>query len=355
MARYSSKPFSSLWNDSWNEKVNMNIIYKEVLTDISFDKQQNKLFFVIKHYHREPKITRYVTSNYVKTPIYEGYSERTRVVKKFAKTINPIKFVNEDILKLDIDKSFILQIIDKIGIIPEWRKKEQKIEVLEKQIQEHKDSFRDFKNEKTSYHFKPTNLSEQASNFWIRFCLGFLTCFLSFIGFISKKQALINKQINAQHKIVIDQKNAVILCDIKKFNKILEDKIMILNNKMNKVKNTEIKVIKTDDEGWNDLKDASIFSYPNVVDKKGVYIIWNKTKDKHYVGQSKNISRRLLQHFKNGDVKNIIFAKDWYNGDYFCYKYYFCETKDQLDSLEKRYIDEYAAFERGYNSTNGNM
>ncbi|WP_342276950.1 GIY-YIG nuclease family protein [Spiroplasma endosymbiont of Nebria brevicollis] len=124
---------------------------------------------------------------------------------------------------------------------------------------------------------------------------------------------------------------------------------------MNKVKNKEIKVINSSHEGWIDLKNVSILSYPNVTNKKGVYIIWNKTKDKHYVGQSKNMSRRLLQHFKNGDVKNIIFAKDWYNGDYFCYKYHFCETKDELDSLEKRYIDEYVAFERGYNSTNGNI
>lgn len=104
-------------------------------------------------------------------------------------------------------------------------------------------------------------MPEQAGNFWIRFCLGFLTCFLSFIGFISKKQAVINKQINAQHKIVIDQKNSEILYDIKKFNKLLEDKITILNNKLNKVKLTEIKVIQTDSKGWIDLKNASIFLF----------------------------------------------------------------------------------------------
>lgn len=61
MSRYSSKPFSSLWNSSWNEEVSMEIIDEDILTDISFDKQNNKLSFVIKHYHREPKITRYVT------------------------------------------------------------------------------------------------------------------------------------------------------------------------------------------------------------------------------------------------------------------------------------------------------
>lgn len=86
--------------------------------------------------------------------------------------------------------------------------------MLEVQIEKCKSSYRNFENEKLAYRFKLTNLPEQADNFWIRFCLGFLTCFLSFIGFISKKQAVINKQINAQHKIVIDQKNSEILYDL---------------------------------------------------------------------------------------------------------------------------------------------
>lgn len=340
---------------------NFDIIEKDILASISFDKRSNKLFFIIKHYHRKPKITRYVTSNYVREPIYEDYSERTRVVKKFDRVINPIKFVNEEILKLNIDKTIILQIIDEIAIIPEWVKKERELKALAQQIEIYTDLFRNFEEEKISYNFKKTNLPEQAHNFWICFFFGLLVAFISFIGFVSKKQALINKQINArnkeinaQHKIIIDQKNFEILQAIKANNKEVTARIDKLNNKMNEVKNREIKVITTDNEGWIDLKDASIFSYPDVTNKKGVYIIWNKTKDKHYVGQSRNMSKRLAQHFKNGEVKNIIFAKDWYDGDYFCYRYYFCNTIDELYSLEKRYIAEYLAFEKGYNSTNGN-
>jgi len=52
------------------------------MTDCSFDKGTNKLFFVIKHYTYTPKIVRYVQRNYVRTPIYEGYSERIKVNKK---------------------------------------------------------------------------------------------------------------------------------------------------------------------------------------------------------------------------------------------------------------------------------
>ncbi|RIA80580.1 hypothetical protein C1645_745140 [Glomus cerebriforme] len=57
--------------------------------------------------------------------------------------------------------------------------------------------------------------------------------------------------------------------------------------------------------------------------------------DKHYVGQSKDIGKRLNQHFSNGEV-------------------YFCQTKDELDGLEKQKIEEYNSFDGGYNGTGGN-
>ncbi|CAH1764033.1 1144_t:CDS:2 [Entrophospora sp. SA101] len=48
-------------------------------------------------------------------PIYEGYSERVKVVRTFDRAISPIRFVNEEILKLDLEKHFILSIIEKIN------------------------------------------------------------------------------------------------------------------------------------------------------------------------------------------------------------------------------------------------
>ncbi|GAA6238416.1 MAG: hypothetical protein SPLM_05350 [Spiroplasma phoeniceum] len=89
----------------------------------------------------------------------------------------------------------------------------------------------------------------------------------------------------------------------------------------------------------SNLRQASNFTYDNLENKKGVYIIWNKTKNIYYVGQSKNMKKQLNNHFKNGDVNNIIFAKDWYNDDEFYYKYYFCYTKDELDLLEKNILN----------------
>src|ERR1051326_440816 len=97
----------------------MEVVKKIRMTDCSFDKRTNKLFFVIKQYTYTPKIVRYEQVNYVKYPIYDGYSERTKLIRRFDKVINPIKFVNKDILELDLEKQFILSIIEKISIIPE--------------------------------------------------------------------------------------------------------------------------------------------------------------------------------------------------------------------------------------------
>ena len=97
----------------------MKVTKKTRMTELSFNIKTNKLFFVIKQYTYTPKIVRYEQVNYVKYPIYDGYSERTKLIRNFDKVINPIKFVNEDILKLDLERHFILSIIKEVSITPE--------------------------------------------------------------------------------------------------------------------------------------------------------------------------------------------------------------------------------------------
>ena len=52
------------------------------MTDCYFNRRTNKLSFTIKQYTYTPKIVRYERRNYIRTPIYEGYSERIKVNKK---------------------------------------------------------------------------------------------------------------------------------------------------------------------------------------------------------------------------------------------------------------------------------
>ena len=82
--------------------------------------------------------------------------------------------------------------------------------------------------------------------------------------------------------------------------------------------------------------------------------------DKYYVGQSKDVLKRLKQHFKGTVPHNIIFAEDYYSStfgnkeDLFEVKIIPCDTKDELDKTEKNLIEKYDAWRSGYNGTSGN-
>jgi len=342
---------------------NQNLSIKKFiyLDKLSFNSTTRHLYFEVIEETEKPKITRYVTQNYVRTPIYGDISRKRKVLKKFDRSINPVKFANEEILKLGLDKPTIVIILDAIKMVPGWRVKEMNLEKITSTIEYKKSKIRKFDQEKSGYKFKPTNFDEIKSNFWLRLLFFLPTLGLSFVNYNSKSQAYFNKQLNAKNKLYnenhqkeIDLKNQKLLKVITQFNDEIREEIEELQNKYLLEEAKEIDVVKTDDKGWTDLKTASDLSFNFLNSKIGVYVIWNKTKDKYYVGQSKNMGRRLNQHFKNGDVNNVIFAKDWYENDQFKFKCFECKTKDELDSLEKKFIGMYNAFENGYNKTKGN-
>ena len=92
-------------------------------------------------------------------------------------------------------------------------------------------------------------------------------------------------------------------------------------------------------------------------DFKGCYVIRNIFNGKSYVGQSKNVIKRLHQHFNyDGSCKNSAFY-DYYtnpNNNMFEVKFYKCDTKDELDAMERQLIEEYDSVNNGYNRTAGN-
>ncbi len=104
------------------------------------------------------------------------------------------------------------------------------------------------------------------------------------------------------------------------------------------------------------LTPEQFFAYKQQVngDAVGVYIIYNATKDLYYVGQAKRLCFRVNQHFTghgNGDV-----YADYKYGDSFFIKIITLRDSgyDDLDKLERDKIQEYHAYERGYNKTSGN-
>lgn len=105
------------------------------------------------------------------------------------------------------------------------------------------------------------------------------------------------------------------------------------------------------------LKDLTAFKYEKLI---GCYVIKNKSNGKYYVGQSKDVLRRLKQHFKGTIPQNPIFAEDYYTTDIAERENLFevsiipLETKDELDKTERELIEQFGANVTGYNSTRGN-
>lgn len=88
----------------------------------------------------------------------------------------------------------------------------------------------------------------------------------------------------------------------------------------------------------------------------GIYKITEKSTEKSYIGQSKDIYRRLTQHFStvNRDDEN-----DWHNNfhdhpDSFSFEILEVCLASELDEKESYYIEKYDSFKNGFNKTPGN-
>ncbi len=109
------------------------------------------------------------------------------------------------------------------------------------------------------------------------------------------------------------------------------------------------------DSDFIPLKNISGLEYQKII---GCYIIKNRINNKCYVGQSKDVIKRIKQHFKGTFPNNIIFAQDYFSAEdkenLFEIKIIPCSTKDELDRTEKYLIEKYDSYANGYNGTSGN-
>jgi len=169
---------------------------KTVITDLSFNKETKRLSFIIKHHTYTPKIVRYVQENYVRTPIYSGYSERIRIVKKFDKVINPIKFVEKEILDLNLDKKFILWIIEGINITPQWRKKELELERISNLIIDTKRKMRDYQSKKSHIRLKKLILMKNRATF------DFASFFLFSLSVFHLSVSIVEKMLQKTRELI---------------------------------------------------------------------------------------------------------------------------------------------------------
>lgn len=97
------------------------------------------------------------------------------------------------------------------------------------------------------------------------------------------------------------------------------------------------------------------YGHVKKIDFEGCYVLYNKTKEMYYVGQSKTVLARVSRHFKgkgNGDV----YADFKYHDEFEVCLIRLAETKYiRLNDLERELIRATNAYYNGYNSTNGNL
>lgn len=205
-----------------------------------------------------------------------------------------------------------------------------------------------------------------------------------------KNDLNILKNLN-NFKIISPFVPIIFFCFYKKFNMIIDKNIKrdILNFFKVEIENIEeellffkinkeeIAKLKSEKENFvrqlnnivpQDIKTKNVFIPLTIFlteksdDFKGIYIIKNKINNKVYVGQSKNVLKRLRQHFdKDCRPKNVVFFEDYFKTDESQRQDLFdvltidCQTKDELDVLERKMILKYNSYEQGYNKTTGNL
>jgi len=187
---------------------------------------------------------------------------------------------------------------------------------------------------------------------------------LGYYAFTHSKTKLekVTEQFNESEQntpLQIDSLNQQIEQNTERLKQNIEDIVKIkveYRGKMNQVEPLSDYIV--DSTNFVLLKKISGYDYEKII---GVYVIRNRELDKFYVGQSKDVLKRLKSHFTGTEPKNIIFAEDYYQSKFgnkeelFEVKIEKLETKDELDRREMELIAEYDSFNNGYNKTAGNI
>lgn len=351
-------------------------------------------------------IQRYITQNYVKYPIYSDWKLKTKQIKK------TVKLTNLTLESLNTHKDFLIrsfaeEIIVKLNneeLFPSWflrlnltREFDENLQVLDTEYANYKN------NQQSKIKFENDTIATQTNELEklhksLRQLEKKLTKNENRLKKIScKKNSLLKGLltfgiyaylISQRRKNKLCQKSNKLTLKIEEVNLLIKGKDNIIATSKQKIHNydnqikekeKEIKVKKDCETASYNEKISFIHPLENIVEVDtdffplklfsgfeyerilGCYIIHNKEKDKYYVGQSKDVMKRLKQHFKGTVPKNQIFAEDYYTSqfdnkeDLFEIKIIKCETKDELDRVEKQLIYEYDSWNIGYNGTSGNI
>lgn len=376
------------------------------IIDFDFDitnRIANIQFEEIKYYKT---IERYVTRNYQKYPIYSDWKLKRKTIKK------RIKLTNREIENLnthndELINSFCDEIIIRINcedLIPSWFKTKylyhemgEEIHQLNfeeyKSVRECQGEIDDLNSDNTKFQItiekskteiekaerklnKTRNKIQRINNSKPSIILYIITLSIYYFLTSPKRLTHLNNKADALSDYINNQN-----IEIQNLNKqILDNNINVdsINRKIQSIKSdyddkkkrvrgryiSKIERIQpleetlTEEDKFTPLKNFVGYEYQKII---GCYIIRNTENNKAYVGQSKDIYRRIKQHFKGTEPRNIIFAEDYFTSklddkeNLFEIKIIPLETKDELDKTERELIELYDACNSGYNGTKGNQ
>lgn len=379
--------------------------YRLINVDFNSNTLSAKLLFEKSQKYKT--VVKYVQRYYEKIPIYSDWKVKTSTISKSIKLTNAV-LENLNCVSDFLISAFSMHIIlalDNFDLMPSWFEREcldceliyckqsikAKIECTTKStnisVENYKAKIDKEKKSEIVYIKKikivgkKLNKIDKKINKIEAYKTNIVLCVLSF-----SILALLNSKKRLQHLNKIRNKCQKKLNDLQtKLNNSLtaqsatKEKINVLQVNLNtyvkklneEIAATEIQILKKQknikplntsicnfkqDEAFIPLKKIISLDYEKII---GVYVIKNNEKNKYYVGQSKDVLKRIRQHFKGTVPANIIFAEDYFSskGDkenIFSVKIIQLHTKDELDVTEKKLIKEYDSRINGYNATIGN-
>lgn len=378
------------------------------IENFDFNKESRVSHIEFLETQKYRKIEKYVTQNGQRYPIYSGWLTKTKKIKK------TIKLTNETLENLnyhedDLIARFSYEIVANIGdeeYYPSWfiietlrdeeeedisfesKPYDEKIQQGRNSIKKQEIKIEDEQSKKdeillklkTSEHrkIKLQNAILKAKDRNNIIILSIITLGIWAMMHSLKRVERLERKAKHLEEIIFDYKNAIVLCDnkLKMINREIDDikekikedterKNDVISNikreyeeKYLLVEPLPIELNNSSEGEFIPLKKLIGIKYEKII---GCYVIRNVEKNKYYVGQSKDVMKRVCkQHFDGTKVKNIIFAEDYYSSkfenkeDLFEVRIIRLDTKDELDKKEKELIEEYDSFTNGYNATNGN-
>ncbi len=381
-------------------------IYQIKSFDFNQDTRVAHVFFLEIQQYRT--IEKYVTRNYVKSPIYSDWKTKTKQIKKTVKLNN----VELETLQSNPDPliaSFASEIVKRLGyshLYPSWFRREQirlraneeianaeadckgrvssleesnkdanrRCLLLEKELVGNQKASDKANKKLVRLNRRKTTLSSLRHPVILTILtFGFLAIFLS-----KGYQEKLDKRIVRQTNICDDYQKTK-----ERINESISlEKAHIVENKakadivLRKLEDRKREIADSRDKELADVMPlltnaasvpengfVSLKSLCGMPSEKiiGCYVIRNRQNGRCYCGQSKDVLKRITkQHFQGTKPNNIIFAEDYFSADLgdrddlFEVRIIRCTTKDELDFTEKSLIEEYDSFLHGYNGTAGN-